>query len=192
MKLHKYLKYIVLAESNKYNLKSICKLLISVLILLMFELYLILNSGIEITIIKHAHFKLIISLTSFVLALSFWSSFRNSNVHSMFKPLPVNIKKLYLSMVVYIFLEVGLKRMIFLWILPIFLYIQLGISLTTTIMLIVSYVLTILLTFSCVIVFFETTDLLKKIIFTFLLLLVSLSPMLFSFIFIIIMIVLIN
>ncbi|PUZ10902.1 hypothetical protein BU611_11830, partial [Staphylococcus capitis] len=109
MKLTRYLKYIVLAESNKYNVKSIIRLLISILTLLMFEFYLIVNSGIEITIIKHAHFKLFISLTSFVLALSFWSSFRSSYVHTMFKPLPVNTKKLYLSMLVYIFLEVGLK-----------------------------------------------------------------------------------
>lgn len=102
MKLHKYLKYIILAESNKYNVKSISRLIISIMILVMFEFYLIMNSGIEITIIKHTHFKLIISLTSFVLALSFWSSFRNSYVHTMFKPLPVNTK-MYLSMVVYIF-----------------------------------------------------------------------------------------
>ncbi len=71
MKLHKYLKYIVLAESNKYNVKSISRLLISILVLLMFEFYLFLNSGIEITIIKHDYFKLIISMTSLVLALSF-------------------------------------------------------------------------------------------------------------------------
>ncbi|SUL94309.1 antilisterial bacteriocin subtilosin biosynthesis protein AlbD [Staphylococcus caprae] len=191
MKLHKYLKYIILAESHKYNVKSISRLIISILILLMFEFYLIMNSGIEITIIKHTHFKLIISLTSFVLALSFWSSFRNSYVHTMFKPLPVNTKKLYLSMVVYIFLEVGLKRMIYLLILPIFLYIQSGISLTNTIIMMISYVLMIFLTFSCVIIFFETTDLLKKIILTILLLLVSLSPLLLSSLLIIIMISLI-
>ncbi|MCI2955701.1 hypothetical protein FH178_10915 [Staphylococcus caprae] len=149
------------------------------------------NSGIEITIIKHTHFKLIISLTSFVLALSFWSSFRNSYVHTMFKPLPVNTKKMYLSMVVYIFLEVGLKRMIYLLILPIFLYIQSGISLTNTIIMMISYVLMIFLTFSCVIIFFETTDLLKKIILTILLLLVSLSPLVLSSLLIIIMISLI-
>ncbi|MCD8904029.1 hypothetical protein K2V56_00955 [Staphylococcus chromogenes] len=188
MKLHKYLKYIVLAESNKYNMKSISRLLISILILLIFEFYLILNSGIEITIIKHAYFKLIIFLTSFILSLSFWSSFRNSYVHKMFKPLPVNSKKLYLSMVVYIFLEVGLKRMIYLLILPIFLYIQSDISLKVTIIMVVSYVLMIFLTFSCVIIFFETTDLLKKIILTFLLLLVSLSPLVFSFVLMIVMI----
>lgn len=188
MKLHKYLKYIVLAESNKYNMKSISRLLISMLILLIFEFYLILNSGIEITIIKHSYFKLIIFLTSFILSLSFWSSFRNSYVHKMFKPLPVNSKKLYLSMVVYIFLEVGLKRMIYLLILPIFLYIQSDISLKVTIIMVVSYVLMIFLTFSCVIIFFETTDLLKKIILTFLLLLVSLSPLVFSFVLMIVMI----
>ncbi|PCF45657.1 antilisterial bacteriocin subtilosin biosynthesis protein AlbD [Staphylococcus delphini] len=191
MKLHRYLKYIVLTESNKYHVKSISRLLISISILLMFEFYLILNSDIEITIIKHAHFKLIISLTSFFLALSFWSSFRNSYVHTMFKPLPVNTKKLYLSMVVYIFLEVGLKRMIYLLILPIFLYITSDISLTNTIIMMVSYILMIFLTFSCVIIFFETTDLLKNIILTILLLLVSLSPPVFSFILIIIMISLI-
>ncbi|MBX5318889.1 hypothetical protein HLA86_04730 [Staphylococcus caprae] len=191
MKLHKYLKYIILAESHKYNVKSISRLIISILILLMFEFYLIMNSGIEITIIKHTHFKLIISLTSFVLALSFWSSFRNSYVHTMFKPLPVNTKKLYLSMVVYIFLEVGLKRMIYLLILPIFLYIQSGISLTNTIIMMISYVLMIFLTFSCVIIFFETTDLLKKIILTILLLLVSLSPLVLSSLLIILMISLI-
>ncbi|MFW3612686.1 hypothetical protein ACN9U3_10125 [Staphylococcus caprae] len=161
------------------------------MILVMFEFYLIMNSGIEITIIKHTHFKLIISLTSFVLALSFWSSFRNSYVHTMFKPLPVNTKKMYLSMVVYIFLEVGLKRMIYLLILPIFLYIQSGISLTNTIIMMISYVLMIFLTFSCVIIFFETTDLLKKIILTILLLLVSLSPLVLSSLLIIIMISLI-
>lgn len=188
MKLHKYLKYIVLAESNKYNMKSISRLLISMLILLIFEFYLILNSGIEITIIKHSYFKLIIFLTSFILSLSFWSSFRNSYVHKMFKPLPVNSKKLYLSMVVYIFLEVGLKRMIYLLIFPIFLYIQSDISLKVTIIMVVSYVLMIFLTFSCVIIFFETTDLLKKIILTFLLLLVSLSPLVFSFVLMIVMI----
>ncbi|MDH9603157.1 hypothetical protein PZM58_11605, partial [Staphylococcus capitis] len=149
------------------------------------------NSGIEITIIKHAHFKLIISLTSFVLALSFWSSFRSSYVHTMFKPLPVNTKKLYLSMLVYIFLEVGLKRMIYLLILPIFLYIQSGISLTDMIIMMISYVLMIFLTFSCVIIFFETTDLLKKIILTILILLVSLLPLVFSSLLIIIMISLI-
>lgn len=191
MKLHKYLKYIILAESNKYNVKSISRLIISIMILVMFEFYLIMNSGIEITIIKHTHFKLIISLTSFVLALSFWSSFRNSYVHTMFKPLPVNTKKMYLSMVVYIFLEVGLKRMIYLLILPIFLYIQSGISLTNTIIMMISYVLMIFLTFSCVIIFFETTDLLKKIILTILLLLVSLSPLVLSSLLIIIMISLI-
>ncbi|OHO68071.1 hypothetical protein HMPREF2580_11025 [Staphylococcus sp. HMSC036D05] len=191
MKLHKYLKYIILAESHKYNVKSISRLIISIMILLMFEFYLIMNSGIEITIIKHTHFKLIISLTSFVLALSFWSSFRNSYVHTMFKPLPVNTKKMYLSMVVYIFLEVGLKRMIYLLILPIFLYIQSGISLTNTIIMMISYVLMIFLTFSCVIIFFETTDLLKKIILTILLLLVSLSPLVLSSLLIIIMISLI-
>ncbi|WP_240622774.1 hypothetical protein [Staphylococcus delphini] len=49
----------------------------------------------------------------------------------------------------------------------------------------------IFLTFSCVIIFFETTDLLKNIILTILLLLVSLSPPVFSFILIIIMISLI-
>lgn len=155
MKLHKYLKYIVLAESNKYNMKSISRLLISMLILLIFEFYLILNSGIEITIIKHSYFKLIIFLTSFILSLSFWSTFRNSYVHKMFKPLPVNSKKLYLSMVVYIFLEVGLKRMIYLLILPIFLYIQSDISLKVTIIMVVSYVLMIFLTFSCVIIFLK-------------------------------------
>lgn len=191
MKLHKYLKYIILAESNKYNVKSISRLIISIMILVMFEFYLIMNSGIEITIIKHTHFKLIISLTSFVLALSFWSSFRNSYVHTMFKPLPVNTKKMYLSMVVYIFLEVGLKRMIYLLILPIFLYIQSGINLTNTIIMMISYVLMIFLTFSCVIIFFETTDLLKKIILTILLLLVSLSPLVLSSLLIIIMISLI-
>ncbi|PTG28995.1 hypothetical protein BU630_11875, partial [Staphylococcus capitis] len=191
MKLTRYLKYIVLAESNKYNVKSIIRLLISILTLLMFEFYLIVNSGIEITIIKHAHFKLFISLTSFVLALSFWSSFRSSYVHTMFKPLPVNTKKLYLSMLVYIFLEVGLKRMIYLLILPIFLYIQSGISLTDMIIMMISYVLMIFLTFSCVIIFFETTDLLKKIILTILILLVSLLPLVFSSLLIIIMISLI-
>lgn len=188
MKLHKYLKYIVLAESNKYNVKSISRLLISILVLLMFEFYLILNSGIEITIIKHNYFKLIISMTSLVLALSFWSSFRNSYVHNMFKSLPVNTKKLYLSMVVYIFLEVGLKRMIYLLILPIFLYIQSDISLTTTIIMMVSYVLMIFLTFSCVVIFFETTDLLKNIILVILLLLVSLLPLVFSSILMIIVV----
>ena len=142
MKLHKYLKYIILAESNKYNVKSISRLIISIMILVMFEFYLIMNSGIEITIIKHTHFKLIISLTSFVLALSFWSSFRNSYVHTMFKPLPVNTKNVSINGCIY-FLEVGLKRMIYLLILPIFLYIQSGISLTNTIIMMISYVLMI-------------------------------------------------
>ncbi|WP_419987277.1 hypothetical protein [Staphylococcus caprae] len=55
----------------------------------------------------------------------------------------------------------------------------------------ISYVLMIFLTFSCVIIFFETTDLLKKIILTILLLLVSLSPLVLSSLLIIIMISLI-